>query len=116
MRLDSHKYIMQPNPNTIHVHPKYARLQLCKQTLALQQQHDLVDGRPDVGLRDINDEISLLRRLIWVIDTSEALDLARASLGVDTTLIRLLSMVERCGNVHEVERSVLLDRLLRSLS
>lgn len=64
-----------------------------------------------VGLLGVNSQVSLGWDFIWVIDTSEALDLSAASLLVDTTLISLLSMLEAGCDVDEVKVTVLLDQL-----
>jgi hypothetical protein len=71
--------------------------------------------RPNIAGRQINHQIRLLRVLIRVINTREALDLASARLGINTALIRLLGVLQRRSNVDEVEGSVLLDRLAGSL-
>lgn len=78
-------------------------LQLGQQALALKQQDDLVNSRPDVRLGHIDDEVRILRVLIWVIDTSEALNLTSTCLGVYTAPVCLLGMLEGCGNVDEEE-------------
>lgn len=58
----------------------------------------------------VNDKIRLGRGLIWVINTSEVLDLAGTGLGVDTSLVGLLAVLEGGGNVYEVEIAVLLNQ------
>ena len=73
-------------------------------------------SRPDVALGEVNSQVSVLGSLVRVVDTSEALDLAGACLGVDTALVGLLAVLERCGDVHEVEGSVLLDEVLGGLA
>lgn len=70
---------------------------------------------PNIAARQINRQVCTGRRLIWVINTGEAFDLARSRLLVNAALVRLLRMLKRCSNVHEVERTVLLDRLPRRL-
>jgi hypothetical protein len=71
---------------------------------------------PDIGLRQVDSEVGIGRHLIRVVNTSETLDLTGARLGVYTTLVGLLGMLERGGNVDEVERSVSLYSLAGCLS
>jgi hypothetical protein len=71
---------------------------------------------PDIRLGHIDNEIRLLGRLVWVVDTSEALDLAGARSSINAAAIRLLGVLKRRCNVHEEERSVLLHRVLGRLS
>jgi hypothetical protein len=70
-----------------------------------------VHSGSDVVFRDVDGQISLGRILIRIIDTSEALDLARTRLCINTALVRLLSVLEGCGHMHKVKASVLLDEL-----
>jgi hypothetical protein len=91
-------------------------LQLCQKTLALQEQDNLVNRCPDVGGGQINSQVSIGGHLVRVIDTGETLNLTSARLGVHTTLVSLLGVLERGGNVDEVERSVALDSLAGGLS
>jgi hypothetical protein len=71
---------------------------------------------PDVGLGDVDHEVGILRGLVWVVNPGEALDLTGTRLGVNTALVSLLGVLERCGNVDKEEGSVLLDCLLGSFS
>lgn len=50
---------------------------------------------------DIDGKVGLLGDLVWVIDTSEALDLTASGLGVDATLVGLLAVFERSVDVDE---------------
>ena len=96
----------------------FLNLQLIKQTLGLQQQNNLVHSSTNVDLADIHGQIRLLVNwgLVWVVNTGETLDLTLASLGVDATLVGLLTDLERSGDVDKVERSVLLNDLTSSLA
>lgn len=67
--------------------------------------HDAADGL----LGGIDNEVGLFGNLIGVINTGKALDLAATSTGVDTTLVGLLAVLERGGDVDEVEVSSLRD-------
>jgi len=108
---------MNRNQTPIHaVHASQAHLQLRQQTLALQEQDDLMNRSPDVGLGSVNDQVRVLRRLVWVVNTSEALDLAGARFRVDTALVRLLRVVKRRGDVYEEEGSESLNGFSRLLS
>lgn len=71
---------------------------------------------PDVGFGSVNYKVGVLRRLVWVVNTSEAFDLARARFRVDTALVCLFRVVERRGDVYEEERSKFLNGLSRLLS
>ena len=73
---------------------------------------------PDIVTGHIHNQIRLLliRRLIRVIDTSETLDLTSTSSLVNPALVRLLAVLERRSDVHEVEGSVLLDHLAGRLA
>lgn len=90
------------------------RLQAVKQTRALEHENDLVDDGADGLLLAIDNEIGLGGSLVRVIYTGEALDLTLAGSCVNTLLVRLLAVLQRSGNVHEVEVTVLLDGLFRS--
>lgn len=87
-----------------------------QETLALQNENDLVHNAAHTLLGEVNDEISLLRSLIGVIDTSEALDLATTSSSVDATLIGLLAVLEGSGDVHQEERTSLGDGVASELA
>lgn len=91
--------------------PTCSILQLSQQALALKQQDDLVNSCPDICLGGVNNQIRVLGVLVWVVDTSEALDLTSTCLGIDTAPVRLLSVLERCSNVNKEERAVALDSL-----
>jgi hypothetical protein len=91
-------------------------LQLRQKTRSLKQEDNLVHRCPDVGLRNINSQISVLGRLIRVINTREALDLTRARLGVDTALVGLLAVLEGRSDVDKEERAVLLNEVLGRLA
>ena len=54
-------------------------------------------------LRHINSDVGLGRILIGVVNTSEALDLTTAGLGVDASLVSLLAMLERGSDVDKEE-------------
>lgn len=82
-----------------------------QQPSALQLQNNLVHNPPNALLLQINHQVRLLGRLIGVIHASETLDLARPRLGVDPPLVRLLAVLERSGDVHEVEVTILLHQL-----
>lgn len=75
-----------------------------------------MDNAADTLLRDINDEIRVLRSLIGIIDTSEALDLTAVGLGVDPALIRLLAVLEGSRDVDKEEGTGLGNGILGSLA
>lgn len=54
-------------------------------------------------LGQVDDEVRVLWCLVNVIDASEALDLASASLGVDSPPVRLFAVLERSGDVDQEE-------------
>ena len=56
-------------------------------------------------LGDVDSEVSVRRSLVRVIDTGETLDLTSVSLGVDTALVGLLTVLERGVDVDEEERA-----------
>jgi len=87
------------------------RLQTIQQSLALQHQDDLVNSASHASLLEVNGQVGLLGSLIWVVDTSEALDLTVACLGIDTALVGLLGVLEGSSDVDEVEVTILLDDL-----
>ncbi|KAJ2966503.1 hypothetical protein NUW58_g10645 [Xylaria curta] len=91
-------------------------LQAVEQPRALEHKNDLVDNGADGLLLAVDNEIGLGWGLIGVIDTSEALDLAFAGSFIDTALIRLFAVFQRCSNVHEEEVAVLLDSLFGGLA
>ena len=64
-----------------------------------------------VGLLNVNSQVSLGWDFIWVINTSEALNLSTTSLLVDTTLIGLFSVLEASSDVDEIKVTVLLDQV-----
>ena len=98
-------------------HPVY-RLELVQKTLGLEQQHNLVNSCADADLGQVNGQVGLTlgRGLVRVVDTGEVLNLTTTSGGVDALAVGLLTLLERCGNVDEVERSVLLNKLTGVLS
>ena len=67
-------------------------------------------------LLEVDDQVGLGGGLVRVVDAGEALDLAGASLLVDATLVRLLAVLERGCDVHEVEVAELLDELTSALA
>jgi len=67
--------------------------------------------RPHIARRDIHDKVGLSRRLVGVVNTREALDLAISCLGVNAAPVSLLRVLKRRRNVHEVKATVLLDQL-----
>ena len=87
-----------------------------QETLALQNEDDLVHNAAHALLREVNNEISLLRSLIGVIDTGETLDLTAASSRVNTTLIGLLTVLERSSDVDQEERTSLRDGITGKLA
>merc|ERR1712058_83299 len=95
-----------------------SHLKLVKQTLGLEQEHNLVHSRPDVLLAQVDDQVGLPvgRSLVWVVDAGEALDEALASLLVDAALVGLLGVLERGGDVDQVEATVLLHELTSGLA
>lgn len=92
------------------------RLQAVQQAAALQGQDDLVNNGTDALLLGIDDHVGLGRGLVGVVDTGEALDLAVAGALVDALLVRLLAVLERGGDVDQVEVAKLLDELLGALA
>lgn len=82
-------------------------LSTVKETLSLKQEDDLVDNAANRLLGDIDSEVSVLRSLIRVINTSEALDLTGTGLGVDTALVGLLTVLQRSVDVDQEEGTVL---------
>jgi hypothetical protein len=72
--------------------------------------------RPNITLTQINHQIRLLRILIRVVHTRETLNLASARLGINTTLIRLLGVLQGSSNMNQVKAAVLLNRLSRGLA
>lgn len=91
-------------------------LQTVQETLALEEQDNLVNNGADRLLLEVDDEVSLGGRLVRVVDTGEALDVAVARLLVDAALVRLLGVLERGGDVHEEEGAGLLDQLASLLA
>ena len=74
-----------------------------------------MDNAANSLLGDINSEVSVLRSLIRIINTSEALDLAGAGLGVDTALVGLLTVLQRSVDVDQEEGTVLGNGLTSGL-
>jgi hypothetical protein len=89
---------------------------LRQQTLALQEQDNLMNSSPDISLGSVDNKVRVFRRLVRVVNTCEALDLACARFRVDTAPVRLLRVVKRRGDVYEEERSVFLNSFSRLLS
>src|SRR5690606_19180282 len=79
-------------------------------------QNNLVHDGPHRVLLAVDDQVGLGGRLIGVVNTGEALDVTGAGLLVDAALVRLLAVLERGGDVHEVKVAVLLDELARVLA
>lgn len=75
-----------------------------------------MNNASDSLLLDVNDKIWVLRSLIRIIDTGEALDFTASGLGVDAALVGLLGVFERRGDVDEEEGSGSLDGVARHLS
>ena len=75
-----------------------------------------MDDTPDIGLLNINSQVGLGWDLVWVVNTSEALDLATAGLLVDAAFVGLLGVFEAGSDMHEVEIAVLLGELSRVLA
>lgn len=71
-----------------------------------------MDNGTDGLLLSIDDQVRLGGGLVGVIDTGEALDLAVAGALVDALAVGLLAVLERGGDVDEVEVTKLLDQLL----
>lgn len=102
---------------TNHAKPlKKIHLETIEETLALQEEDDLVDNGAHGLLLAVDGKVGLGGNLIGVVNTGEVLDLASAGLGVDAALVRLLAVLERGGDVHEVEVAVLLDQLAGALA
>ena len=91
-------------------------LKAVEEALGLEHEDDLVDDAAHALLRDINSEIRVLGRLVGVVDTSEALDLAAARLGVDAALVGLLAVLERSVDVDQEERAGLRDGVAGELA
>jgi hypothetical protein len=87
-----------------------------QEALALQNEDDLVNNAAHALLGEINNEISLLRGLIGVIDTGEALDLTAASSTIDTTLVGLLAVLEGSSDMHQEESTGLGDGVTSKLA
>lgn len=79
-----------------HRHP---RVNLLQQTLLLQVVGDDLDSLLNAGLLAVDVDLCVLRGLVRSADASELLDLARASLLVQTLGVALLSLLN--GNVNE---------------
>lgn len=91
--------------------PATLPLQTIQQAAALEEQDDLVHDGADVLLGQVNGQIDLLRSLIRVVDTGEALDLAGAGSLVDALAVRLLAVLERRGNVDQEKGTRLFNKL-----
>lgn len=91
-------------------------LQAVKETVALEEQDNLVHNGSDVLLLKVDNEVRLGRGLIGVINTSEVLDVTTASSSVDALAVSLLTELERSGNVYEEEGSGLLNEVASSLT
>ena len=59
-------------------------------------------------------QIALLWRFIRIIHTSEPLDLSSSRPCIHTPFVRLLAILQACGHVHKIERSMLRHRLPRA--
>src|SRR5699024_7541237 len=70
-----------------------------------EHENDFVNNAANTLLGDVDGEVSVRRSLVRVIDTGETLDLTSASLGVDTALLGLLTVLERGVDVDEEERA-----------
>lgn len=81
-------------------------LRSLEEALGLEHEDDLVNDGADGLLLNVDGEVGVGGSLIWVINTGEALDLTTAGTGVDTTLVGLLGVLERGGNVDEEERAL----------
>ena len=64
---------------------------------------------PHASLLNINYQVRLRRDFIRIIHTSEPLDLPIPRLRIDASLIRLLGMLKRCGNMDELKITILLN-------
>ncbi|VUC36812.1 unnamed protein product [Clonostachys rosea] len=108
--LPSYPYL-RPRPNQPTTDGDLHSTPTVQETTALEQEDDLVHDGADVLLLQVDNQIGLDGGLVRVVDTGEALDLAGAGLGVDTTAVGLLAVLERGGDVDEEEVAVLLDGL-----
>ena len=75
-----------------------------------------MNGTADAGLLNINGQVGLLGDLIWIINAGEALDLSVPSLGVNTSLVGALSVLEGSSDMDEIEVTILLNDLTSMLS
>jgi hypothetical protein len=103
----------QKTYNRLH---QASRLLTLQETLALQNENDLVHNAAHTLLGEVDNEISILRSLVRVINTSEALDLATTSSSVDATLVGLLAVLEGSGDVDQEEGSSLGDGVTGELA
>ena len=100
------------NAPKIHAYIISAHLKV-EETRRLKKEDNLVNSSADSLLAEVDNKVSLLAlgSLVGVVDTSEALDLAGACLGVDTALVGLLAVLEGSGDVDKEEVAELLDDL-----
>ena len=75
-----------------------------------------MDNVPDSRLLNVHGESGVGGNLVRVVHAGEPLDLSSAGLGVDSPFVGLLCVLERRGNVHEIEAAVLGDGLARLLA
>lgn len=73
-------------------------------------------SRPNIRLFDVNDQVRLHRRLVRIVNASEALDLSLSGLGIDASLVCPFAVLQWRRDMHEIERPILLDNLPRLLS
>jgi hypothetical protein len=78
---------------------RHFRVNLLQQTLLLEVVGDDLDGLLNTGLLAVDVDLRVLRSLVGSADASELLDLAGASLLVQTLGIALLGLLN--GNVNE---------------
>ena len=97
--------------STSKFHHSLTPLQAIEETIALEQQDDLVHNGADVLLCQIDDQRRLRRFLIRVVNAGETLDLAGARRGVDTTNVVALAVLQRRRNVNQEAGAGLLDHL-----
>jgi hypothetical protein len=76
------------------------RINLLQQTILLQVVGDDLDSLLNAGLLTVDVDLRVLRSLVGSADTGELLDLASASLLVQTLGIALLGLLNRNVNEH----------------
>ena len=112
-------YAMQSHIYVLFSHlTSSSRLQLVQESLRFEEKHNLMHSSPDATRAQIDSKsrLAILGRLIRIINTSETLNFTLACLGVDTSTISLLAVLEWRGDVDEVERAELLDHLFGLLA